>query len=45
MTAAAFVAKLRQNEATLRGKYSCRMVRFKVVVKNNQTTLKPVPIA
>jgi hypothetical protein len=45
MTAAAFVAKLRQNEAALRAKYNCRMVRFKVVVKDNQTTLKPVPIA
>ena len=44
MTADAFTNKLRQNEATLRAKYKCRMVRFKVVVKNNQTTLKPVPI-
>jgi len=44
MTPEAFVAKLRQNEVNLKGKYNCRMVRFKVVVKNNQTTLKPVPI-
>jgi hypothetical protein len=40
-----FVAKLRQNEGALKGKYNCSSVRFKVVIKNNQTTLKPVPIA
>jgi hypothetical protein len=39
-----FAQKLRQNEAALRKKYGARMVRFKVVVKNNQTTLKPYPI-
>jgi hypothetical protein len=39
-----FAHKLRQNEATLKGKYNCSIVRFKVIVKNNQTTLKPVPI-
>jgi hypothetical protein len=39
-----FAQKLQQNEATLKRKYNCSMVRFKVVVKNNQTTLKPVPI-
>lgn len=39
-----FVAKLKQNEANLQKKYGTRMVRFKVVVKNGQTTLKPVPI-
>jgi len=40
-----FLAKLRQNEAALAKKYGARLVRFKVVVKNNQTTLKPIPIA
>jgi hypothetical protein len=45
MSSTAFVTKLRQNEAALRAKYNCRVVRFKVVIKNNQTTLKPVPIA
>jgi hypothetical protein len=40
-----FAAKLRQNEAALKKKYNCRAVRFKVVVKNKQTTLKPVPIS
>jgi hypothetical protein len=40
-----FSAKLRQNEAALKKKYNCRMVRFKVVVKGDQTTLKPVPIS
>jgi hypothetical protein len=39
-----FAAKLKQNEAALRKKYDAKMVRFKVVVKNSQTTLKPVPI-
>jgi hypothetical protein len=39
-----FVAKMKQNEAALLKKWGARMVRFKVVVKNNQTTLKPVPI-
>jgi hypothetical protein len=39
-----FAQKLRQNEATLKQKYNCALVRFKVVVKNGQTTLKPVPI-
>lgn len=39
-----FIAKLKQNEAALCKKYSARMVRFKVVVKGNQATLKPVPI-
>lgn len=40
-----FLAKLRQNEAALARKYGARMVRFQVVVKGNQVTLKPVPIA
>jgi len=39
-----FVAKLRQNETVLRGKYQCRAVRFKVVTKDGKVTLKPVPI-
>lgn len=39
-----FAQKLKQNEAALRKKYGARMVRFKVVIKNNQTTLKPYPI-
>ena len=45
LTQEGFAEKLKQNEAQLQKKYNCRMVRFKVVVKNNQTTLKPVPIA
>jgi hypothetical protein len=40
-----FLAKLRQNEAALARKYGARMVRFQVVVKGSQVTLKPVPIA
>jgi hypothetical protein len=39
-----FRAKLSQNETALKGKYKCRMVRFRVVVKGKQVTLKPVPI-
>jgi len=39
-----FRAKLAQNETALKGKYKCRMVRFRVTVKGNQVTLKPVPI-
>ncbi len=39
-----FVAKLRQNESVLKGKYQCRAVRFKVVTKDGKVTLKPVPI-
>ncbi len=39
-----FVTKLRVNEANLKGKYQCSAIRFKVVVKNNGVTLKPVPI-
>jgi hypothetical protein len=40
-----FTAKLKQNEASLCKKYNARIVRFQVVVKNGQTTLKPVPIS
>jgi hypothetical protein len=39
-----FTAKLKQNAEQLTQKFNCRTVRFKVVVKNGQTTLKPVPI-
>jgi hypothetical protein len=39
-----FAQKLRQNEAALQKKYNARMVRFKVLIKNDQTTLKPYPI-
>jgi hypothetical protein len=39
-----FRAKLAQNETALKGKYKCKMVRFKVTMKGNQVTLKPVPI-
>ncbi len=44
LTYESFVQKLRTNEAQLKKKYSCKAVRFKVLVKNGQTTLKPVPI-
>ncbi len=39
-----FAAKLRLSEANLRKKYSCRAVRFKVQTRDQQVTLKPVPI-
>jgi hypothetical protein len=39
-----FRAKLSQNETALKGKYKCKMVRFRVVAKGTQVTLKPVPI-
>jgi hypothetical protein len=44
LTFEGFAQKLKQNEGNLKKKYNCSLVRFKVVVKNNQTTLKPVPI-
>jgi hypothetical protein len=44
VTFESFTAKLRMNEANLKKKYEARAVRFKVVVKDGQTTLKPVPI-
>lgn len=44
LTYESFVQKLRGNEAQLKKKYNSKAVRFKVVVKNGQTTLKPVPI-
>lgn len=39
-----FAQKIRQNEAALQKKHSARLVRFKVIIKNGQTTLKPYPI-
>jgi hypothetical protein len=44
LTLDGFATKLKQNEAALMKKHNARMVRFKVVVKNGQTTLKPFPI-
>jgi hypothetical protein len=44
LTFEGFATKLRQNAEALKDKHQCRMVRFKVVVRNGQTTLKPVPI-
>jgi len=40
-----FVAKLRLTEANLKKRYGSRAVRFRVVVKDNKVTLKPVPIS
>lgn len=40
----AFVAKLRLSETGLKKKYNCRAVRFRVLTKDRQVTLKPVPI-
>ena len=39
-----FTAKLRLNEANLKKKYKAKAVRFRVVTKNGQVSLKPVPI-
>ena len=39
-----FVARLRQNESVLKGKYQCRAVRFRVDIKDGKVSLKPVPI-
>ena len=44
LNAESFIGKLKQNEAALCKKYNAKMVRFKVQIKGNQTTLKPVPI-
>ena len=44
LTLESFTGKLRQNEAGLKQKYTCKAVRFRVVVKGSQVTLKPVPI-
>ncbi|MBT8494800.1 MAG: hypothetical protein KJO07_17215 [Deltaproteobacteria bacterium] len=40
-----FVAKLHLNESSLKRKYDCTAVRFKVIVKDGKVILKPVPIA
>lgn len=39
-----FIAKLKVNEGKLRAQYQCRTVRFRVVVKDDKVSLKPVPI-
>lgn len=44
ITFESFVAKLRLSEANLKKKYNCKAVRFRVVTKSGQVTLKPVPI-
>ncbi|MBI5477350.1 MAG: hypothetical protein HY906_00755 [Deltaproteobacteria bacterium] len=44
LTLESFTGKLRQNEASLKDKYKCKAVRFRVVVKGTQVTLKPVPV-
>lgn len=44
VTQESFAAKLRLNESTLKAKYKCKSVRFKVVTKGDKVTLKPVPI-
>jgi hypothetical protein len=44
LTLESFTAKLRANEEPLRTKYNVPRVRFKVVVKDKTTTLKPIPI-
>jgi hypothetical protein len=44
LTLQEFSGKIRQNEAKLKAKFNCKSVRFKVVVKDGATNLKPVPI-
>src|SRR5262249_36239474 len=44
MTLDGFAQKLREHEAALKKKHGARIVRFKVVIKGGQTTLKPFPI-
>ncbi len=44
MTLDGFTQKLREHEAALKKRHGARMVRFKVVIKGTQTTLKPFPI-
>ncbi len=39
-----FSQKLKDNEVLLAKKYGTRLVRFKVMIKQGQVTLKPVPI-
>ena len=43
-TLESFTSKLKSNEGPLRTKFSVPRVRFKVVVKDGITTLKPIPI-
>ncbi|HXU67688.1 MAG TPA: MXAN_5187 C-terminal domain-containing protein [Polyangia bacterium] len=44
MTLDGFTQKLREHEAALKKKHGARLVRFKVLIKGGQTTLKPFPI-
>jgi hypothetical protein len=44
ITRESFSVKLRLSEATMKEKYQCSTVRFKVVTKDGKVTLKPVPI-
>jgi len=44
ITFESFTAKLRLSEANLKKKYNAKTVRFRVVTKNGQVSLKPVPI-
>ena len=44
LTLESFTQKLSANEEQLKVKYSTSRVRFKVVVKDKTTTLKPIPI-
>lgn len=39
-----FIEKLVKNEALLKKKYSCKAVRFAVVIKDGKVTLKPIQI-
>jgi hypothetical protein len=39
-----FSAKLRLSEASLKQKYGCKAVRFRVQTRDKQVSLKPVPI-
>jgi hypothetical protein len=45
ITVQAFTTKLRLIEGGLKQKWKCRGVRFRVVTKGDQVTLKPVPLA
>ncbi len=44
LTSDQFLGKLKQSEAALAKKHSARAVRFKVVVKGNQSTLQLIII-
>ncbi len=39
-----FIAKVRLNEGALKKRFACESVRFKIIIKDNKVTLKPVPI-